>query len=123
MLDLGTDSQVVEGLPWLDALAPGPSGQEGASALESSAVSPWCICPLTARLTPTPSLSLQNLYSMLYAGASAGSHAGEMVDIAGEMVDIGLASESGMDAAWVSFMQQCGVTLDGISPAATIETD
>ncbi|KAJ7244957.1 hypothetical protein C8J57DRAFT_1363463 [Mycena rebaudengoi] len=97
----GTDSQVVEGLPWLDALAPGPSGQEGASALESSA----------------------NLYSMLYAGASAGSHAGEMVDIAGEMVDIGLASESGMDAAWVSFMQQCGVTLDGISPAATIETE
>lgn len=36
-------------------------------------------------------------------------------DAAGAMVEMGLTSESGMDAAWLAFIQQCGVTL-GSSP-------
>ncbi|KAJ7064790.1 fungal-specific transcription factor domain-containing protein [Mycena amicta] len=36
---------------------------------------------------------------------------------AGAMVELGLTSESGMDAAWLAFMQQCGVTVGTESTA------
>ncbi|KAJ7229993.1 fungal-specific transcription factor domain-containing protein [Mycena pura] len=47
--------------------------------------------------------------------AAGGVAAGAGGDGAGAMVELGLTSESGMDAAWLAFIQQCGVTL-GSSP-------
>lgn len=42
------------------------------------------------------------------AGGAGGNGSG-----ADAMVELGLTSESGMDAAWLAFIQQCGVTLGG----------
>ncbi|KAJ7116327.1 fungal-specific transcription factor domain-containing protein [Mycena epipterygia] len=64
-----------------------------------------------------------DVYSMLYSGDAGtapphqlgpmGMGAGANGESAGAMVELGLTSESGMDAAWLAFIQQCGVTLGG----------
>ncbi|KAF7316503.1 hypothetical protein MIND_00169400 [Mycena indigotica] len=59
-------------------------------------------------LASSPTFASQPQPQLTLGGAvpSVGGASG-----AGAMVELGLTTESGMDAAWLAFMQQCGVTV------------
>jgi hypothetical protein len=63
--------------------------------------------------------ALQMGMGMEMGGVVAGGGSGSGADA---MVELGLTSESGMDAAWLAFIQQCGVSLGG-SPVHMDESD
>ncbi|KAJ7750922.1 fungal-specific transcription factor domain-containing protein [Mycena maculata] len=77
-----------------------------------------------------------DIFNMLYSGEGRGMIAlnqlgdmgAQMADGGGggqgadAMVELGLTSESGMDAAWLAFIQQCGVTLGRSLPEADEST-
>ncbi|KAJ7457889.1 hypothetical protein FB451DRAFT_1274505 [Mycena latifolia] len=113
----------VEEFPWLDelvALNPhananinidmniddGAEGLTGGSALSSMSSDLYDLMyPSDAAGQP------YQLGAMGMAGGNGSSGVDGASTGAGAMVELGLTSESGMDAAWLAFIQQCGVTL------------
>ncbi|KAF8204406.1 fungal-specific transcription factor domain-containing protein [Mycena galopus ATCC 62051] len=103
---VGDASSVKDEFPWLAELVAADMNVDIDESMVGMAGIPEDLYGMFAEdIPPLPQFDVLQM-GMGMDGVANGSGADAMVEL-------GLTSESGMDAAWLAFMQQCGVSLGG----------
>ncbi|KAJ7657379.1 fungal-specific transcription factor domain-containing protein [Mycena polygramma] len=108
--DAGAAPGMVDEFPWLDELV---AANMNVDIDDPTMGMPADIYSMLYSQDAASTSMPQPQFDPLQMGMGMGAPMATGGGGADAMVELGLTSESGMDAAWLAFIQQCGVTLGG----------